>query len=158
MTVLKLLMLLSLIVWFGGLIFFAFVVAPSAFSVLPTRHMASSLVGRTLAALHWMGIVSGIIYLVCSLLISRLTSGELHPFATRNVVILLMLILTLISQFAISPKMHAIRASVVEIDNVPVTDSARVEFNALHVWSERLEKGVFFLGLGLVYLTARLFS
>jgi uncharacterized protein DUF4149 len=158
MTVLKLLMLLSLITWFGGLIFFAFVVAPSAFSVVPTRHMAGSLVGRTLAALHWMGIVSGIVYLICSLLISRLTSGELHPFATRNIVIVLMLILTLISQFAISPKMHAIRSSVVEIDNVPVTDPARVEFNALHVWSERLEKGVFFLGLGLVYLTARLFS
>jgi uncharacterized membrane protein len=158
MTVLKLLMLLSLIVWFGGLIFFAFVVAPSAFSVLPTRHMSGSLVGRTLAALHWMGIVSGIIYLICSLLVSRWTSGELHPLAARNVVIVLMLLLTLISQFAISPKMHAIRASVVEIDNVPATDPARVEFNALHVWSERLEKSVFFLGLGLVYLTARIFS
>jgi uncharacterized membrane protein len=158
MTILKLLMLLSLIVWFGGLIFFAFVVAPSAFAILPTRHLAGSVVGRTLSALHWMGIVSGIVYLICSLLASRLTSGELHPFATRNLILVLMLLLTLISQFAISPKMHAIRASVVEIDSVPVTDPARVEFNALHLWSERLEKGVFFLGLGLLYATVMFFS
>jgi uncharacterized membrane protein len=158
MTILKLLMLLSLIVWLGGLVFFAFVVAPSAFAVLPTRHLAGSVVGRTLSALHWMGIVSGTVYLICSLLLSRSAGGELHPFAARNVTVALMLLLTLISQFAISPKMHAIRASVVEIDHVPVTDPAWVAFHALHLWSERLEKGVFLLGLGLVYLTARVFG
>jgi uncharacterized membrane protein len=158
MSVLRLLMLLSLIVWVGGLIFFAFVVAPSAFAVLPTRHLAGSVVSRTLGALHWMGIISGVVYLVCSLLDSRLRTGAAPPFALRNILIVLMLVCTLISQFAVTPRMHAIRAAVVEIDTVPVTDPARVEFNALHVWSERLEKGVFLMGLGLVYLTARLFT
>jgi uncharacterized membrane protein len=38
-------MLLALVVWFGGLIFFAFVVAPTVFSsgLLPTRHLAGEL-------------------------------------------------------------------------------------------------------------------
>ena len=67
MSFLRYLMLLTLIVWLGGLIFFAFVLAPTAFSVLPTRHLAGTVVGRTLGTLHWMGIFSGIIFLVSSI-------------------------------------------------------------------------------------------
>jgi uncharacterized membrane protein len=155
MSFLRYLMLLSLVVWLGGLIFFSFVLAPTVFTVLPTRHLAGNVVSRSLTALHWMGIVSGIVFLVCSLIYARLTSGSAHPFAVRHVVLYLMLALTLISQFGISPKMATLRASMGEIDNMAPTDAARVQFEALHVWSTRLEGSVFFLGLALVYLTAQ---
>jgi uncharacterized membrane protein len=155
MSFLRYLMLLSLVVWLGGLIFFSFVLAPTVFAVLPTRHLAGNVVSRSLSALHWMGIVSGLIFLACSMIHARLTSGSVSPFAGRHVLLYLMLALTLISQFGISPKMAALRASMGEIDNVALNDPARVQFDALHVWSTRLEGGVFFLGLALVYLTAQ---
>jgi Domain of unknown function (DUF4149) len=155
MSFLRFVMLLSLVVWIGGLIFFAFVVAPTVFSVLPTRHLAGSVVTRSLGALHWMGIVSGVVFLASSLLYARLNSGAIHPFALRNVAIVLMLVLTVISQFGISPRMAALRASMGEIDTVAVNDPARVEFNRLHIWSTRLEGGVLLLGLIAVYLASR---
>ena len=150
-------MLLSLTVWLGGLIFFAFVVAPTVFSpgLLPTRELAGTIVGRSLGALHWMGIVSGIVFLITSMTYSRMTAGSARPLAGRHVLILLMLLLTLISQFAISPKLHAIRDEVGVIDNVPLDNPLRVEFDRLHVWSEHFEEGVFFLGLVALYWTAR---
>jgi uncharacterized membrane protein len=155
MSFLRYLMLLSLIVWIGGLIFFAFVLAPTAFSVLPSRHLAGTVVGRSLGALHWMGIVSGIIFLASSILYSPLTKGSPHFFAARNVLICLMLALTLISQFGIIPRMDTLRASIGgEIDSVPADNPARMQFDALHVWSTRVEGGVFLLGLVVVYLTA----
>jgi uncharacterized membrane protein len=155
MSFLRYLMLLSLIVWIGGLIFFAFVLAPTAFSVLPSRHLAGTVVGRSLGALHWMGIVSGIIFLASSILYSQLTKGSPHFFAARNVLICLMLALTLISQFGIIPRMDTLRASIGgEIDSVPPDNPARMQFDALHVWSTRVEGGVFLLGLVVVYLTA----
>jgi hypothetical protein len=43
------------------------------------------------------------------------------------------------------------------IDSVAITDTARVQFNALHAWSTRLESGVLLLGLAVVYLIARRF-
>ena len=49
-------MLLSLVVWIGGLIFFAFVLAPTVFAVLPTRQLAGNVVNRSLGILHWMAI------------------------------------------------------------------------------------------------------
>jgi Domain of unknown function (DUF4149) len=148
-------MLLSLIVWLGGLIFFAFVVAPTVFSVLPTRHLAGSVVTRSLGALHWMGIVSGIVFLITSMIYARVTVGAAHPFAARHVLVYVMLLLTCVSQFVISAKMSALRAAMGEIDKVPVTDPARLAFNQLHVWSTRVESTVFLLGLIVLYLVAR---
>jgi uncharacterized membrane protein len=154
MSFLRFLMLLTLIVWIGGLIFFAFVVAPTAFSVLPSRHMAGTIVGRSLGALHWMGMISGVLFLASSMLYSHLSKGTAHVFAGRNVLICLMLGLTLISQFGIIPRMDTLRASIGEIDSVPPDNPARMQFDALHVWSTRVEGGVFLLGLVAVYLTA----
>jgi uncharacterized membrane protein len=155
MSFLRYLMLLSLIAWLGGLIFFSFVVAPAAFAVLPTRHLAGSVVARSLTSLHWIGIVSGLVFLATSMLYARLHEGSAHPVAVRHVLIMVMLLLTCISQFGITPRMHALRTAVGEIDNVSLSDPARIQFNALHVWSTRLEGGVFFLGLVVAYLVAQ---
>src|SRR4029077_12398041 len=115
MSFLRFLMLLSLIVWLGGLIFFP-VVAQTAFALLPARHLAGSLVGRSLEILHWMGIISGVVFLVSSLLHSRISEGTVHGFAARNLLICLMLVLTLISQFGIIPRIDTLRASIGELD------------------------------------------
>ena len=150
-------MLLSLVVWLGGLIFFAFVLAPTAFSpgLLPTRHLAGSIVGRSLGALHYMAIVSGIVFLIASMLYSRMAAGNARPLAARHLLIVLMLLLTAVSQFAISPKMHAIRAEIGVIDSVPPDNPLRMEFDRLHVWSEKLEEAVLLLGLVALYTTAQ---
>jgi uncharacterized membrane protein len=151
-------MLLSLAAWIGGLIFFAFVLAPTAFQVLPNTHLAGNVVGRALGKLHWIAIVSGIVFLVSSLLYSRLTDGTAHVFAARHIVICLMLGLTLLSQFWIIPRMDTLRASVGDFAVVPLTDPARVQFDALHVWSTRVEGAVLLLGLLAIYLTAAGFT
>lgn len=158
MAALRLLILLSLVVWLGGLIFFAFVVAPSAFAVLPSRHLAGSLVNRSLAALHWMGLASGLLYAASSMALAYFDEGSAQPLAGRHLVVYAMLLLTVVSQFAVSPRLAALRADMVEIDRVPADDPRRLEFNRLHLWSTRLEGGVFLLGLVLVYLTARRLS
>ena len=154
MSFLRFLMLLSLIVWLGGLIFFP-VVAQTAFSVLPTRHLAGLVVGRSLGILHWMGIISGVVFLASSLLHSRLSDGTARGFAARNVLISLMLALTLISQFGIIPRMNTLRASIGEIDSAPAANPARLQFDALHAWSTRIEGGILLLGLVVAYLTSR---
>ncbi len=156
MAILRFFMLLSLVVWLGGLIFLAFVEAPTVFSpgLLPTRHMAGSIVGRSLTLLHYMAIASGIIFLITSAAYSRMTTGSAHLLAGRHLVIALMLVLTLISQFVISPRMHAIRNQVGVIDSVPLDNPQRAEFDRLHVWSEKFEQGVFLLGLIALFLTA----
>ena len=158
MLIWKTLIWLALIVWMGGIIFFAFVLAPTVFGVLPTRELAGNVVTRALTSLHWMGIISGVIFLLSSIVFSHKKFAQARPFSLINLLVVLMLALTLISQFAISPRMHSLRTEMGTIDNVSVTDSRRIEFNHLHDWSTRAEGGVLFLGLVVVVLTARRFS
>lgn len=155
MSLLRFLSLLSLVTWLGGLVFFAFVLAPTVFAVLPTHEMAGRVVSRSLTALHWIGVVSGLVYLVSSLAYAHLATGQTSVFAARHLLVLLMLLLTLTSQVAIGGRMQVLRAEMGVIDDVPVNDSRRVEFNRLHHWSTRLEGGVLLCGLAVLYLTAR---
>jgi len=158
MSFLRFLMMLSLVVWIGGLIFFAFVLAPTAFQVLPNTHLAGNVVGKALGKLHWLAIFSGIIFLISSLLYSRVTQGSPHVFAGRHVLLVLMLALTLVSQYWIIPHMDTLRATVSDFAAVPLSDPARVQFDALHAWSTRVEGAVLVLGLVAVYLTASAFG
>jgi hypothetical protein len=102
-----------------------------------------------------MAIVSGIIFLITSMLYSRMASGNARPLAARHILIVLMLLLTVISQFAISPKMHAIRAEVGVIDDLPPDNPLRREFDHLHMWSEQFEEAVLLLGLFALYMTTQ---
>jgi uncharacterized membrane protein len=158
MSFLRFLMLLSLVVWIGGLIFFAFVLAPTAFHVLPSTHLAGNVVGRALSKLHWIAIFSGVTFLISSLLYSRFVDGTVQAFALRHVLICLMLALTLVSQFWIIPRMDTLRAQVGDFSTVSQENPARVQFDTLHVWSTRVEGGVLLLGLLAVYLTASALS
>jgi uncharacterized membrane protein len=153
MSFLRFLMLMALIVWIGGIIFFAFVLAPTLFGVLPTTKMAGDVVAATLTKLHWMGFISGVVFLIASLLYSWQKYVQLRPFMVSHVFVVLMLAFTMISQFGITPRMRELRSSPVIMDSV-----SRAEFDDLHAWSTRLEGGVLFLGLGVVILTARRFG
>jgi uncharacterized membrane protein len=154
MSFLRFLMLLSLVVWVGGIIFLSFVEAPTAFRVAPTRHMAGSVVGASLSTLHWIGLFSGVIFLGSSMLYSSLTTGSARPLAARHMLVFAMLLLTAVSQFGVSTKMASLRVSFQDIDTVAASDPARMQFESLHKWSVRLEVGVLLLGLAAVYLTA----
>jgi hypothetical protein len=153
-------MLLSLVVWVGGIIFFAFVLAPTVFhpGILPSRQLAGAVVSRSLGMLHPIGLICGVVFLAASMIDSQVTTGAAGVLAGRNLLVIAMIVLTLISMFAISNRMLALRNDMVFIDTIPQDDPRRVEFNRLHEWSTRLESGVLLLGLAVIFLTSRRLS
>lgn len=158
MSFLRFLMLLALIVWIGGIIFFAFVEAPTLFRVLPSTRMAGDVVSASLTKLHWMGLISGVVFLICSLALYWMKQARLKPLAAGHVLVVLMLGLTAISQFGITPRMQQLRAEMQAANNLAWNDPQKLEFDTLHAWSTRLEGGVLLLGLGVIALTARRFG
>ena len=139
-------MLLALIVWIGGIIFFAFVLAPTLFGVLPTTKLAGDVVNATLGKLHWMGLISGVIFLICSLLYNWQRHVQLRPFALSHILIVFMLAFTMLSQFGVTQRMRELRSGPTMTER----SDARAEFERLHAWSTRLEMAILFLGLGVV--------
>jgi len=166
---LRTLMLLALIVWIGGIIFFSFVLAPTVFTVLPTTKLAGDVVSVSLSKLHWMGLASGIIFLLASLALDWKSPAKSKLFAATHILVLVMLVLTAISQFVITPRMRVLRGQLAMVQKpdydpyIPGSTPAlitkyRLEFDRLHAWSTRTEGGVFFCGLVVAVLTARRFG
>lgn len=165
MWLLRTLMLLALIVWIGGIIFFAFVMAPTLFLVLPSTKLAGDVVSPALTKLHWMGLISGALFLLCSVLYNWRKYAQLRLFTATHVFIALMLALTAISQFGITPAIRKTRVQAVLAIHPLTADEIRQiqtdmqeKFQRLHTWSTRTESAVLVLGLGVVVLTSRRFS
>jgi len=154
---LRALRLLAIVAWVGGLMFFAFVVAPVAFHSLSSAHQAGLVVGGTLEILHWIGIVSGLVfYLTTAILWFRAEVPARVGFALGLTLTGPMLVVTAYSQFRILPAMEQDRvASGGEIEIADAQSAPRVDFERLHVLSERLEGFVLLCGLGVVLVLAR---
>lgn len=155
LTFLRFLSLLSVTVWLGAIIYFAFVVAPALFGTLPTRHLAGLVVTRSLTMLHTIGMAAGLVFLAASFLYHYLATGLPHLLAPRHILVAVMLLLTVGSEFAVAPRMAALRVEMGEIDKVAADDTRRVRFNQLHRWSTGLETMVLALGLVVLWLLAR---
>ncbi len=151
-------MLLALVLWIGGIVFFGAVMAPTVFTVLPTHDLAGKVVSRSLAELHLVGIICGFVFLICSMIVAYVTRGSAEVLAPRHWAIAAMIALTFIAQDVVAKKMLVIRNDIGVIDNVPQNDPRRVEFNRLHVWSTRMEGCVLVLGLGALWGQARRLS
>ena len=153
MWILRAGMLLSLIVWIGGIIFFALVLAPTLFTVL-SPELAGNVVSPSLTRLHSIGLVAGAVFLACSLVYNRTKYAQLRLFSATHVLLVLMLLLTALSQFVITPRLRELRSGPAGLESPDI----RADFDRLHAWSARTESGVLLMGLIVVVTTARRFE
>ena len=148
--------LLLLSVWLGSMIFFSFAVAPSAFAVLPTRELAGAMVTSTIGKLETLGLVIGSLLILIQAASWRATHSSKLTKGLRVILILVMIAAAALSRFWISPQMVSLRAAMGgHIDDVPLADPVRMQFNDLHHYSVSLMGTAMVAGLILVFLTVR---
>jgi hypothetical protein len=154
-TLIRTLLLLSLIVWLGAEIFFPVVAAVTFTQLAPNTHEAGLIVGALLRILHGMGLVCGIVLL--ALLALAPAWGVFRPrsvLAPMGLVVV-MLALTAYSQYGIIPAMERDRVEAGGVIDAAAQDNpARIHFNSLHKRSENVEGAVMLLGIVLVALVA----
>jgi hypothetical protein len=151
-TLLRTIEFLGLSLWLGSDVFLSFVVAPGAFSVLASRDQAGAIVGFALWRMHFIGVVCGIMILVARLLRTR-SIGSLAARAALCVV--LMILLTVVSQHTVSPRMAVLRTQMGSIQATSAESPLLAEFSRLHRISVSLESGVLLAGLAALYLMVR---
>ena len=152
LTVLRAFEFLGLSIWLGSDVFLSFVVAPGAFSVLASRDQAGAIVGYSLGRMHWMGIVCGAVILLVRLLRIRSSTALVAPAA---LCVTLMIVLTVISQVAVSPRMAVLRVQMGSIEATAAGNPFLAEFGRLHTISVGLESGVLLTGFAALFLTVR---
>src|ERR1043166_6071870 len=134
--------LLLLGLWLGAAIFFGAAVAPALFSVLRgaglanANELAGSVVTRLLGFINRGGVEIALFLLVTAFFVNRNRSRLTQ--VTKVISIVIMAIMTGVSNWIISARMLALRASMGTIEQVSPTDARRIEFDSLHRYSVRV--------------------
>ena len=149
---LRFLQVLALGTWIGSIFYFSAVVAPTAFGGVAFE--GGSWVIRwavALAAAHagtdcGGGVFDGGVML----------TGSIRVFAKPMMIgVMLMVVLTAISQNKVTHRMNELRTEMKSVEKTPPEDPRRVEFDKLHSVSVGLEGAVFLIGLASLYRTVK---
>ncbi len=143
---------LALGLWLGSDVFLSFVVAPGAFHLLASRDQAGAMVGFALGRMHFLGVVCGIVILVARLVRTRSFASLAAPAA---LCVVLMILLTIVSQQAVSPKMAVLRTQMGSIQATAPSSPLLAEFGRLHRISVTLESGVLLAGFAAMFLMVK---
>ena len=152
MNFLRALEFLGLSLWLGSDAFVSLVLAPGAFRILGSRDSAGAMVGYALWWMHMIGVVCGIAILLARLLRTRTFASLAAPTA---LCVVLMILLTVVSQHAVSPKMAALRVQMGSIQATAADSPLLAEFGRLHRISASLEGCVLLAGLAAMYLMVK---
>jgi hypothetical protein len=154
-TLFRTVLSLSLIVWLGAEIFFPIVAAITFETLRPDTHAAGAIVGHLLRILHGMGVVSGLVALAVLLLSAKGIDKPRAVLAPIGLLIV-MIGLTLYSQYSIIPAMERDRMAVGGAINAADTASpSREHFEKMHHRSVYVEEAILLLGLATVVLVSR---
>ena len=122
--------------WLGAAVFFSAVVAPAvfgalhAFNLANANEIAGTIVTRSLSVVNVSGFLVAIISF-CTILIAE----RKQAYSLVGVALVVMVLATSIGNWVIAARMHALRTSMVVIDQVPFDDPRRIAFNNLHHYS-----------------------
>jgi hypothetical protein len=130
--------------WIGAWVLFAFVVAPTAFRVLPSTQIAGQLIGPVLTTLHLYGAAAGVTLSCLAWGLSRTGVRVWLPLA--------MSALCLVSQFGVTSRIEAIRPLVFGPQGGP---EFAARFQLLHQLSMGIYTAVGLAAFVLVALQAR---
>ncbi len=143
-------------VWLGAMAFFSFAVAPSAFAVLPSHHLAGQIVTSTITKVEILGLMLGPLIILIQLATWRARNSANWAKAFGLFLVIVMTLMAALSRFWLSPQMIALRAQMGGmIDDVPQSDPLRLRFNDLHHYSVALMGTALIAGLIALFFSVR---
>jgi uncharacterized membrane protein len=161
MIALRYVYVVALVIWVGGLITIASVVAPSAFAVFEAADtgsglpQAAAMVGEVLRRFHVVAYAAGAT-LLSTLLLMKVVGPRPPGFGARLVLVGAMLGLTATAGVWVDPQIAAMRASIgVPVRTLAPDDARRIHFGRLHGLSTALLAVTVLGGLVLCYWETR---
>ena len=154
--VLRAVRLLSMVVWVGGLVFFAFVEAPTAARVMGITQQFALLIGQSIGGINSIGYATSMLFILCSLLLwKRSSPGTRKLLVVELPLAIVMFAAVLCVQRSIVPAMERDRtAANGDINTLAPDNPIRAHFDRLHANSESVEGAALFLGVAVVLLMA----
>jgi hypothetical protein len=126
--------LILIALWLGAACFFSFGVAPSVFSVLPSRELAGSVVNRTLTIINFSGVVIGAILILMSFIPRN--DAKKYWIWLQRFFLLMVTAACAAGQLIIGLYLEHLRKLIGRpIDELAANDPLRLQFNLWHQYS-----------------------
>lgn len=153
----RLLQLLAIVIWIGGLVFFAFVLAPIAFSVLPGIHEAGLVVGSSLKAFDRVALGCGAVFLAATAGLFRKAPKRISGrYEMEFLLAGVMILATAYLHWNIIPAMDYDQLQAGgDVNKLTHTDPVWQHFDKLHHRSENVAGMVLLVGFGVLFLMSR---
>jgi hypothetical protein len=120
--------------WLGVMIFLSFVVAPTAFGILESRHQAGDLVAASLNVLYLSAYILGPLLVLMSIAVRPL--GRRRLWGLRTILLILMTASTVISREIVGTKLLGLRRAMgAAIQSISAEDPLRLQFQQWHQFS-----------------------
>ncbi len=120
--------------WLGAMLLLSFVLAPTAFSVIGSRHEAGNLVAATLNTMYLASYIIGPALVFVSVVARPAGRGIL--WALRTILLTLMTLSTVIGREVVGARLVNLRRAMgAMIEAVPADDPVRLLFNQWHQFS-----------------------
>lgn len=117
--------------WLGVTVFLSFVVAPTAFAILESRHQAGDLVAATLNVVYLSAYILGPLLVLVSIAVRPL--GGRLLWGLRTILLILMTASTLISREIVGTRLFSLRRAMgAAIQSIPPGDPLRLQFQQWH--------------------------
>jgi len=152
---LKFIHLVSLVVWFGSIIFFSFFAAPAIFKSL-SREEAGRVVGLIFPKYYIVGYVCGFLSISSLFILGNMDGGTLPT--VRFYLLIFMAVVVLYSGIFVGGKARKIKARLRDSDNPPSAEEKPAlmkEFGKTHRISMILNLIVFLSSLAVMYMTSQ---
>tara|TARA_B100000959_G_scaffold183057_1_gene191366 strand:+ start:113 stop:577 length:465 start_codon:yes stop_codon:yes gene_type:complete len=144
--------LLTLVVWFGGMIFFSFIAAPSIFSILP-KETAGDVVGDIFQKYFLIGYISSLLLLGTLLWLGR---GQLKTVIAPLSIIAVMTCITFYSGLIVGTKARSIKQQIRQTSEETKKEELKKAFKKIHGVSMILNISVIILSLIYVAFIAKI--
>jgi uncharacterized membrane protein len=146
----RVVLILSLALWTGGLATISFVVAPNAFKNAPQRQVAGQIVGATLRSFGKVELACGVLALGASLLLYSKRPEGTRKGMVRAALVFLMLAITCSTVFWVYPDAAVARA---KLQAMPEDQITKDYFSMIHRISVILVAANILLGTSLLVCT-----
>ena len=160
MFLLRLVAMLALVVWVGGLVALA-IAAPATFDVMAIRQipdgrlLAGAVFGEILRRFFLVSCAAAAVILL-SLTLRRILGPKPRRFGWRAGILILMTAATVYAGVTIAGRIAALQASIgVAPSSLPAADPRRIEFGRLHMMSTALQLVPLLGGLALIFWELR---
>lgn len=148
---LRYVLLLAVVAWIGGIVFFSFIASPSVFKLLP-RELAGQVVGDIFPKYHLLGYISCIVALGCLLGLRQL--GTRQAVGRAAFIIALMGMVQVTMGMVIGPQVTTARDAAKTAPAGSEQDRLEKKFRSLHAVSMIFNLLLLILGLVFVYRLA----